>query len=307
MSPDFGFVADATKRHPDELPTRCPRDGLADGGLTGSRRADQREDRSRSAIVGKAAFGAQLAHGQVFGDPLLDVVETRVVRIEHLAGAGRVEPFLRPFRPGHSDEPVEIGADHRRFSIRFAHALEARQLPFGLLLDGFRHARGRNLLPVFLGDRSVVLAELLPNRVHLLAEEVLALLFLRAGFHVLADAFAHAKLRKALLLEFQCERQALDDVERFEQLQLLGVRQIGRVSGRIGQCARLRDGADEREDSAVVAANIEDFRHDRAVLALELARQVCRGRRVVALVRPRRATRRRDRDTRRQARLDGAG
>ena len=54
MSADFGLVAHAAERHPDELPAGRPGDRLADRGLAGSRRADQRQDGARPAIVGQA-------------------------------------------------------------------------------------------------------------------------------------------------------------------------------------------------------------------------------------------------------------
>ncbi len=47
----------------------------------------------------------------------------------------------------------------------------------------------------------LVLAELLADRVHLPAEQVVALLLLRAGLDVLADALAHLQLRQALALQ----------------------------------------------------------------------------------------------------------
>ena len=80
-----------------------------------------------------------------------------------------------------------------------------------------------------------VLAELLANRVHLPAQKILALLFLRARLHVVANALPDAQLGEPVLLELQGERQPLDDVERFEQLQLLVDVQIRRVAGGIRQ------------------------------------------------------------------------
>ena len=94
-----------------------------------------------------------------------------------------------------------------------------------------------DLLPVFVGDRAVVLAELLADRVHLPAQEVLALLLLRAVFDVVADALAHLQLGEPLSLELQRQLQPLDDVERFEQLELLVEVQV-RASSRPCRPAR---------------------------------------------------------------------
>ena len=129
---------------------------------------------------------------------------------------------------------------------------------------------------VLLGDRAVVLAELLANRVHLPAQEILALLFLRAGLDVVANALADAQLGEPVLLEPQRQRQPLDDVERFQQLELLVDVQIRRVAGRVRQRAGIGDRAHERADAAVVAAQLENFLDDGAVLALELGGQARR-------------------------------
>ena len=59
------------------------------------------------------------------------------------------------------------------------------------------------------------------DRLHLLAQDVLALLLLRARLDVVADALAHLQLGEPLALEAQGELEALDDVERLEQLDLL--------------------------------------------------------------------------------------
>src|SRR5581483_3393786 len=132
--------------------------------------------------------------------------------------------------PRHGDEPVEVGPDHRGLHVRVADALEARELALRLLPDGVRHAGLLDLLPVVARARRIVLAELLPDRVELLAEEVLALLLLGAGFGVLADLLPHLQLGEALALEAERALEPLHDVERLEDLDLLLEAQVGRVA-----------------------------------------------------------------------------
>ena len=96
-----------------------------------------------------------------------------------------------------------------------------RELALGLLAHGVGHAGLGDLRAVLVDDRAVVLAELLADRLHLLAQEVLALLLLRAGLDVVADAAAHLQLGEPLALERDGELEPLDDVERLEQLDLL--------------------------------------------------------------------------------------
>ena len=125
----------------------------------------------------------------------------------------RVEPLLGALAPRHGDQPVEVGADHRRLARLLAHALEAAELALGLLADVVGHAGLVDLRAVLLDDGAVVLAELLADRLHLLAQEVLALLLLGAGLDVLADALAHLQLGQALALERERQLEALGDVD----------------------------------------------------------------------------------------------
>ena len=61
------------------------------------------------------------------------------------------------------------------------------------------------------------------------------------------------------------------DVERLEQLDLLGLAQVGRVAGGVGERAGLGDRAQEGADAVVGLAQLEDLLDHGAVLALELS------------------------------------
>ena len=156
--------------------------------------------------------------------------------IEHAARVHRVELLLGADAPRHGEQPVEVRADDRRLGARLAHALEAPELALGLRADRLRHTGLADLPPVLVADGALVLAELLPDRVHLAAEEVLALLLLRAGLDVLADALANLHLSQAVALQRQRLRQPLDHVELPQQLDLLPERDLGRVAA----CRRAR-------------------------------------------------------------------
>ena len=126
MAADLRFIANAAKRHAHELAPRRSRDRFADGGLAGARRSDQREDGAGPLVIRQAAISAQLAHGQVFGDARLHLVQAGVIRIEHLTGVSRIKTLFRAHGPRHGQQPVEVGANHRRFGVGVAHALEPR-------------------------------------------------------------------------------------------------------------------------------------------------------------------------------------
>ena len=166
------------------------------------------------------------------------------------------------------------------------------QLALGLLPHRVGHARVRNLLTVFVRDGAVVLAKLLANGVHLTAQEILALLLLRAVFDVVVDALAHLQLGQPLALKLERQLEPLDDVERFEELQLLREVQVGRIAGGVGQRARVGDGPHERADPSVVAPQLENLVDDGAVFAFQLAGEAGRRRLVGTRLRSRREARR---------------
>ncbi len=68
---------------------------------------------------------------------------------------------------------------------------------------------------------AVVLAELAADRLHLLAQDVLALLLGGALLDVVADLAPHLQLGEPLALHAEGELQALGDVGRLEDLDLL--------------------------------------------------------------------------------------
>src|SRR5829696_5326124 len=272
VAADLGLVAHAAERHPDELAPGRAGDRLADRGLAGAGRADQGQDGPAPLVLGDAAVRAQLAYGQVLRDAVLDVLEAGVIGVEHLARGHRVELLLGAFVPRHGDQPVQVGADHRGLARLLAHALEPAELLRGLLAHVVGHARLGDLLAVLLRDGAGVLAQLALDRLHLLAQEVLALLGVRAGLDVLADLLAQLELREPLALDLDGELDALRDVERLEHAHLLLEGDVGRVADRVGQRAGLDDRAQERRDALVGAAQLEDLLDDGAVLALGDAR-----------------------------------
>ena len=207
-----------------------------------------------------------------------------MVGVEDLARPDRVEDLVRARPPRDREQPVEVAADHLRLGRALAHPLESGELLVGLLAHGLGHARLGDLLAVLLDDGRVVLAELLADRVHLPAQEVLALLLLHPGVDVLADPLPHLHRRQPLALERERQLEPLGDVDRLEELHLLLEAQVGRVAGRVGQRAGLRDRADERLDAPVVATVLEDLLDHGAVLGLELARSLVGGRRVAPLL-----------------------
>ena len=203
MTADLGLIANATQRHPDKLSSCCPRDGFANGRLSGSRGPDQRQNRSRSPVIDQAALRAQLANRKIFGNAPFNIVQTRMVGIQHLPRVLWVQTLFRPFGPWHSEQPVEIRTDHGCLGVRLPHLVQAREFTFGLFLNRLRHPGVGNLLPVLLDNGAFVFTEFLANRVHLPAQKIFALLLLSSRLHLVSNAPAHVQFRKPLLLKPQ--------------------------------------------------------------------------------------------------------
>ena len=94
---------------------------------------------------GAAALRVELAHGQELENAALDLLEAVVILVQDRARPLDVELLRVDLRPGHGDEPVQIGARHGIFGRAFGHALQARELAQRLLLRFGRHSG--------LGDR----------------------------------------------------------------------------------------------------------------------------------------------------------
>ena len=271
MAADLRLVADAAERHADELAVERAGDRLADRRLAGAGRPDQGEDRARLLVGLDAPLLTELAHRDVLDDAVLDVLETGVVGVEHLAAGLRVEPLLGADAPRHGQEPVHVAADRLRLGRALPHALEAGKLTLCLLAHVVGHRRLGDLGPELLDDGRLVLAELLLDRLELLAQDVLPLLVLHAGVDVLADAAPDLHQRQALPLERERELEPLGNVDGLEHLHLLLEGQVGRVAGRVGERAGVGDGTDEGCDAAVVAAQLEDLLDHGAVFGFERA------------------------------------
>ena len=112
-----------------------------------------------------------------------------MVLVEDLARVGDVEVVLGLLRPGQVDQPLEVGADHAVLGGGRRQPLEPAELALGRLLRLLGQARLLDPLAqlVDLGLLLVALAELLLDRLELLAQEVLALALVDLGLDLGLD------------------------------------------------------------------------------------------------------------------------
>ena len=272
MAADFGLVANATERDAHELATEGVRDRLAKRRLADAGRSDQREDHAALAVFDVALL-AELAHGEVLDDALLDVVEAGVVGVEDRAGSLDVARLLAVLAPRQLEQRVEVRADGRRLGALRAglEAIEfARRLLPGLVAQ-LRLVDLGAIAGELVALLALELAEFLADRIELAAQQELALRLLHALVDVLADALAHGDLGQHVAQPRGHLGEALGDVDRLEQLELALVGEVGREARSVGERAGLIDLAEHRDDTTV-AARLEDLLDDAAVLAGQLLR-----------------------------------
>ena len=98
------LVMDAAQRDAAQLPVHGPGNGQGDAGLSGARRAQQTED-------GPLLVRSELPHSQIFHHPVLDLLQTEVVRVQGRAHRLRIQIVLRLLPPGDLQADIQITAD----------------------------------------------------------------------------------------------------------------------------------------------------------------------------------------------------
>ena len=294
MAADLGLVVHAAQGDPHELAAERPGDRLAEAGLADAGRPDERDDGAVPAavtaghrrvrlglgvvvgVVGgiggvEAALGPQPADGEELDDAVLDLLEAVVVGVEDGPGIGQVEVVVGARGPRQLEHRVQPGLDPAVLGVLRRHALEL----VDLLLDRGGHALGQLVgdlgesRPVRVGGLALVVAQLLADRRHLLAQQELALGLLHAVGDVAADALGQLELGEGLLGPGQDLLDPLGDVGRLQQLDLALDVEVGPPAGRVGQRAGLVDARQQ-----VVEAPTTDVLGDGAERGPQLAAQL---------------------------------
>ena len=142
---------------------------------------------------------------------------------------------------GSVGDPLEIGADHPVLDRLGGKALEALQLTLGLLAGGLGQPGLGELLAQLLrlGLRLVDLAELLLDRLELLAQPVLALPAIHLGLHLGLDAGPDLHELELARKDLREHPQPLDDRALLEELLLLLGLQAERPRDHVGELRRV--------------------------------------------------------------------
>ena len=198
--------------------------------------------------IGPFLSALELAHRQVLEDALLDLLEVVVVGVEDVARSGMSSLSSVDDRPGQLHQPFEVGARDRVLGRRRLHDLQPLELLERDLLGLGRHLGRHDLLAevVEVAAGLVDLAQLLLDRLELLAQDVLALvaphLLLHLGVDLLAD-LQHLVLARQ---ELQHLAQARLEVEGLQHVLLLVDLHVQVRGDEVGQLPRLDDAVDQR-------------------------------------------------------------
>jgi hypothetical protein len=221
--------------------------------------AGSRTSSNAAADDAQAPVVAALADGQVLDDPFLDVVQARVVLIEDGAGPLDVVGVLGALVPRNVEDRVEPGADPADFRGGLVRAFEL----VDLLERGLRYPlRQVGVLDpltvvVLLGAVAVSgqLLQFLADRGQLLAKQEFLLLLLHPLADVLLDGLRDVQFREVLAGPGDRGLQALPDVVRLEQGELLLGGQVARVPGPVrdgGRVVQLLDAVHDLPGAALL-------------------------------------------------------
>ncbi len=184
----------------------------------------------------------------------------------------QVEVVLGRLVPRKRGDPLEVTAHDSVLGHRRLQALEPAELSVDLLAHLLGQLDGSELLAQ-LGDLRLDLvgfAELLLDRLQLLAEEVLTLTLLELGLHLRLDLGSdrdHLELPGQDLRE---SAQPLGDVELLQQRLLLVGLQPQRAGDQVGQAARILDVGDH---DLQLFGQVRDLGHDVGEGLLDVAHQ----------------------------------
>ena len=187
--------------------------------------------------------GLQPAHGEELEDAVLDLLDVVVVVVEHLARVLEVEVVLGRRVPRQRGDPLEVRADDAVLGGLRRQRLEALELAVDLLADLLGQLDRGELLAqlVGLGGRLVELAELLLDRLELLAQHVLALALVELGLDLVLDLRADRDDLELAREDLDEPAQALGDVDLLQQRLLLLGLQAQRAGDEVAERARVVD------------------------------------------------------------------
>ena len=222
--------------------------------------------------IGPTDVALQLRDGEVLDDPFLHLVEVEVVLVEDAPRLLEVEVVLGHLVPRQRDDPVQVRADDAVLGRRRGQLLQPGELALRCLADILGQLQLGELRAelVHLGLLLVALAELLLDRLQLLAQEVLALALLHLRLDLRLDLRAELDHLELAAEDRRDRPEALLDVCGLEQLLFLPRLQAHGRCDEVGEDGRV---VDVRRRELQLLGQVRDRRDDARELVLDVARQ----------------------------------
>jgi hypothetical protein len=225
-----------------------PERGLAHPG-----RADEAQDGALQVLL-------QRPHRQVLHDAVLHLLQVVVVLVQDLLGQDHVQLVLGLLCPGKVDQPVQVGAGDRVLGGLGRHLPQPVQLLLGDLARFLRHARALDLLAQFVQLSPVVLlAELLLDGLHLLAQIELALGLPHLVRHLRLDAAADLLQLHLAGDDLHQLLDAILDVVPLQEADLLLHGDVEHGGGQVGQAAGIAGAGGQHHVAQVVGDGGRDL------------------------------------------------
>jgi len=172
-----------------------------------------------------------------------------MVLVEDRGRPLQVERLFGPLVPRQLSHGLEIRADDLGFHRVPGRALEPRQLAVHFLLGGFGKLERRKALAQLLDvTRLVPLAQLLADRLHLLAQEQLPLALAQLLLNLRLDVLLGVEHADLALDVHQHPAQPLLDLEGFEQGLALGRVDLQVAGHEVGEASGFRNALEHLPD-----------------------------------------------------------
>jgi hypothetical protein len=241
VAADLGLVAHAADADALELAPQRAGHRLAQRRLADAGRPGEAEDRAPRVRL-------ELADREELQDAVLDLLDVVVVGVEHLARVHEVEVVLGADAPRQHRDPLQVAADHAMLGGLGRQLLEAVQLAIDLLADvgGQQHVGELVAQLAGLLGGLVELAELVLDRLELLAQDVLALALVDLGLDLGLDLGADRDDLQLAREDLDETAQPATDIDLLQQRLLLLGRQPQRAGDQVAERRRVVDVGDRQ-------------------------------------------------------------
>ena len=197
---------------------------------------------SRRRDLGGHLLRSQLTHREKLKHAILHVLETVVIFFENLRCTHQFEVIVRTLVPRQLGDPFEVRANHLRFHRLTTGALESPKLTLRFGTRFFRELELGQLVAKF-GDllALIVVAQLFLDRLHLFAQEHLALPFAQLFLNLRLDVFLRFKQPDLTLHVHKHAAQPFFNRQRLEKSLLFRDSQFDVASDEIAEPAGIVD------------------------------------------------------------------